>query len=212
MSTQRDFVESVLKAAVNIEKKHGLPAAAIAAQACLETGYGKYVPKEGSKYSYNLFGIKGTGPAGSVKSQTWEVYNGKTVTVMAGFKAFNSYEESFEGYADFIFKNSRYTKARSIKDPDEYLKEIHRAGYATDPLYVSKLQSIMSQFGMRELARKYTGGSAVSTETAPWKLMIMDEATKEGLITSADHKPDEPAPKWFVLATILNATTRKVGK
>lgn len=212
MSTQSEFVEAVLKAAANIEKKHGLPAAAIAAQACLETGYGKYVPKEGSKYSYNLFGIKGTGPAGSVKSQTWEVYDGKTVTVTASFKAFNSYEESFEGYADFIFKNSRYTKARSIKDPDAYLKEIHRAGYATDPLYVSKLQSIMNQFGMRELAKKYLGGGTVSKEVPEWKLMIMDEAMKAGLITDTAHEPDEPAQKWFVLATILNATTRKAGK
>lgn len=208
--SQAEFVESVVKAAVNIQKKHGLPAAAIAAQACLETGYGKAVPREGSKYSYNLFGIKGVGPAGSVRCQTWEVYNGKSVTVMADFKAFHSYEESFEGYVDFIFKNSRYAKARTIADPDEYLKEIHRAGYATDPAYYTKLKSIMDTFNMRDLAKKYLGGRIVGN-TAPWKEAIMQEAIQKGLINSPEqHQADEPAPKWFVLAIALRVMEKGV--
>lgn len=38
-----------------------------------------------------------------------------------------------------------------------------------------------------------------------WKLEIMKEAEGKKLVTLGDHKPDEPAPKWFVLAVVLNS-------
>ncbi len=44
----------------------------------------------------------------------------------------------------------------------------------------------------------------------PWKEKIIDDALKAGLITER-HDPDEPAPKWFVLVTLLNAL-EKGGK
>lgn len=37
-----------------------------------------------------------------------------------------------------------------------------------------------------------------------WKLDIMQKALNTGLITE-EHNPDDLAPKWFVLATIINA-------
>jgi len=36
-----------------------------------------------------------------------------------------------------------------------------------------------------------------------WKLDIIEDAKKSGLITG-DHDPDEPAPKWFILKVALN--------
>ena len=36
-----------------------------------------------------------------------------------------------------------------------------------------------------------------------WKLEIIAEAKKEGIITT-DHNPDDPATKWFVLAICIN--------
>ena len=41
-----------------------------------------------------------------------------------------------------------------------------------------------------------------------WKLDIIEEAKKAGLI-SQDHDPDEAAPKWFVLKVIINALKKK---
>lgn len=37
-----------------------------------------------------------------------------------------------------------------------------------------------------------------------WMKNIMDDAFKKGLITSNDHKPEDTATKWFVLAVALN--------
>lgn len=195
------FVNDVLPAAIAIQLKHGLPAAAIAAQACLETGFGQFVPKDANtgQFSYNLFGIKGTGPAGSVSSRTWEVYNGVKTYIMANFKAFHSYEESFDGYAVFIKSNSRYRNTLAMTDPDQYLTEIHRAGYATDPAYVRKLQNIMDAFRLRERAKEMV----TMAKPEPWMEKVMEEAKKAGLITS-DHNAVDPSPKWFVLAVALN--------
>ncbi|NSW92773.1 MAG: glucosaminidase domain-containing protein, partial [Firmicutes bacterium] len=72
-------------------QKTGMSAALQTAQAILETGWGQSVPvdKYTGKFSYNLFGIKGTGPAGSVVSNTWEEYNGQTFRVDANFRAYS---------------------------------------------------------------------------------------------------------------------------
>lgn len=42
----------------------------------------------------------------------------------------------------------------------------------------------------------------VNIMTEPWKQEIMTQAGKEGLITG-EHRPDDTAPKWFVLAVAL---------
>lgn len=46
------------------------------------------------------------------------------------------------------------------------------------------------------------GGMIVAED---WKEKIMQEAIKEGLIEAGKHNADDPAPKWFVLLTILEA-------
>lgn len=120
-------------------KKTGVPASVTLAQAVLETGWG------GSSIgdAKNLFGIKGTGPAGSIKVPTKEFVNGRMVTVQGSFRKYHSWQESFEDHGKLL-QNSRYGYALKYKtDPNRYAQEIHKAGYATDPNYSSKLISIM---------------------------------------------------------------------
>jgi flagellum-specific peptidoglycan hydrolase FlgJ len=154
------FIFEVIKAAAKIQKDYGLPAAAITAQACLETGFGKYVSKDmfTGKYSYNLFNIKGSGPAGSVTVKTWEVYNGVKKTILAKFRAYNNYEESFDDYVSLITRSQRYAPCLAVKDdPDEYARQLQNCGYATDPKYALKLISIMDSHKLRELAEEVVG-------------------------------------------------------
>lgn len=54
---------------------------------------------------------------------------------------------------------------------------------------------------MKELNENIPG-----TTPEEWKQAIMSKAREAGLITS-DHQPDDPAPKWFVLAVALNVIT-----
>ncbi|MEG6521189.1 glucosaminidase domain-containing protein [Desulfotomaculum sp. 1211_IL3151] len=213
-----NFIADVMSAAVKIQIKHGLPAAAITAQACLETGFGQYVLKQGSKYSYNLFNIKGTGPAGSVSVVAWEVVNGKQVDVRSNFRAYNNYEESFNDYAKLITGASRYKQALQVKpDPDKYAYAILACGYATDPGYAKKLISIMNQYKLRELAAemfKKEVNAVFKDVLDHWAKYDIEWLEKEGLIggdLQGNFNPDNPATR-AEMAVMMKRTIDYISK
>jgi len=143
--TKSDFVKKVFDAAQQEALVSGVPAAVTAAQAILETGYGKWVPIDlyTKKYSYNLFGIKGIGTAGSVQVYTHEVINGKRIKIIDKFQAYHSFSESITGRTKFLKQNKRYKFLFNTKDPQEWAEGLQKAGYATDPNYAKILISIM---------------------------------------------------------------------
>jgi murein DD-endopeptidase MepM/ murein hydrolase activator NlpD len=123
------------------------------AQAILETGWGKSVPKDktSGSYSYNLFGIKWSGSGSYVVCTTWEVENGKTISIDARFQAYPSFEDSFKGHSQLL-SNPRYASAMKVRnDPREFARQIQADGYATDPDYAKKLISIMESNGLLTL-------------------------------------------------------------
>jgi len=82
-----------------------------------------------------------TGPCGS----------GKTVYVDAKFRAYNTPQESFTDHGNFLRNNSRYAPAFKCTDnPDQFAKELQKAGYATDPNYAKTLISIMNQYKLKQ--------------------------------------------------------------
>lgn len=120
-------------------KRTGVPASVTLAQAALETGWG------GSSIgdAKNLFGIKGTGPAGTIRVPTKEFRNGRMVTEYANFRKYHTWAQSIEDHGKLL-QNARYSPAMKYKNnPDQFAREIHKAGYATDPNYSSKLIGIM---------------------------------------------------------------------
>jgi flagellum-specific peptidoglycan hydrolase FlgJ len=129
-----------------VSQSSGVPASIILAQAALETGWGSTSIGDAK----NLFGIKGTGPAGSVTVPTREVINGRSVTVNAAFRKYNTWMESFQDHSRLL-QTSRYANCmRYRNDPDQFARELQRAGYATDPQYASKLISIMRSNNLYE--------------------------------------------------------------
>ena len=134
-------------------EKTGMSAALQVAQSILETGWGQSVPVD--KYtgllSNNLFGIKGKGPAGSVTSNTWEVYNGITYRVDADFRAYNTVNQSWADHKEFLNRD-RYTDFRAVMyDFTQGAWALKRAGYATDPQYPIKLMKLINQYNLYEL-------------------------------------------------------------
>lgn len=206
------FITDVMEAAVQIQIKYGLPAACLTAQACLETGYGKSVCKDinTGQYSYNIFNIKGSGPAGSVYVKTWEVYNGVSQSVMAYFRAYNNYEESFSDYVKLITTSSRYAPCVAAKDdPDEYARQLQKCGYATDPDYPVKLISIMNANGLKEMAQElYVGGVVMllknfNAPIEPWEPAAIQNAMVAGLLANP-HEPREIVTYSEFAAIMLN--------
>ena len=57
--------------------------------------------------------------------------------------------DSFRDHGHFLRHNSRYAAAfRYSGDADEFLRQIWRAGYATDPKYVDKVIGLMRQYDL----------------------------------------------------------------
>ncbi|MBI3039357.1 glucosaminidase domain-containing protein [bacterium] len=140
-----EFVRLFGPSARESMRRTGVPASIILAIAANETGWGKSSIGDAK----NLFGIKGTGPAGSIRVPTTEYYNGRYVTVQDSFRKYNSWAESIDDFVKLISQASRYRNAMNYKnDPDQFAREIHKAGYATDPQYANKLISIMRTYDL----------------------------------------------------------------
>lgn len=148
-----EFIPLVSKFAIGSYETIGMSAALQTAQAILESGWGQRVPVD--KYtglmSNNLFGIKGEGTIGSVISNTWEVYNGKTYRVDADFRAYKDLDESWKDHKTFL-NGERYKPFTEVMfDYTRGAWALKRAGYATDPNYPIKLINIINNYNLDEL-------------------------------------------------------------
>ena len=138
-----DFVGFHETAAERVAKESGIPAAYMLGQAGHETGWGKSeIRHSDGSNSFNLFGIKANkGWSGKVAEiTTTEFIDGAPRKVVAKFRAYDSYEDSFRDYAKLITQSPRYEQARAQTGSAEaYASALQKAGYATDPAYARKL-------------------------------------------------------------------------
>jgi len=143
------FVATMLPMAEQAAKRIGVDPRYLVAQAALETGWGKSVMRnsDGSS-SHNLFGIKATGKweGDSARAITSEFRDGQFVKETAAFRSYDSYQDSFHDLVSLLQNNSRYQEAVKAADkPEQFVQELQKAGYATDPNYASKISQIARQ-------------------------------------------------------------------
>jgi peptidoglycan hydrolase FlgJ len=140
------FIDSLLPKARKIAQNLGVDPRLLVAQAALETGWGKYIMHDQSGTpSYNLFGIKqGANWNGdSIKANTLEVEQGTIVKRQENFRMYESFEQSFEDYVNFVKSNPRYQQAvDAVDNAKQYIKALQDSGYATDPNYANKIINI----------------------------------------------------------------------
>ena len=128
----------------------GVPASVTVAQAILETGWGKHTIGAAK----NFFGIKGKGPAGSLRAPTREFRNGNWVTIEADFAKYGSFAQSIAEHARLFLKHKRYSAALKVKDDaDSFARAIHKAGYATAPNYAMQLIKLMKAHNLYRFDR-----------------------------------------------------------
>ncbi|MCP8464844.1 flagellar assembly peptidoglycan hydrolase FlgJ [Pseudomonas sp. ZM23] len=144
-----EFVATMMPMAQKAADRIGVDPRYLVAQAALETGWGKSIirDQDGSS-SHNLFGIKAGSSWGgdSARALTSEYENGKKVKEVAAFRSYDSFEQSFNDYVSFLQNNDRYSDALgSTERPEQFMKELQRAGYATDPNYARKVAQIAKQ-------------------------------------------------------------------
>lgn len=148
------FLDMASELALDTLKETGMSAALQTAQAILETGWGQSIPvdKYKGQFSYNLFGIKGSGTKGSVISNTWEEYNGVTYRIDDKFRAYNSVVESWADHNNLLLTKERYEPFReAMHDSNQGAWALRRCGYATDSKYPLKLMNIIYLYDLKKL-------------------------------------------------------------
>ena len=146
IQSARQFVKQLYRHAERAAAELGVEPRTLLAQAALETGWGKSVIKnrDGSS-SFNLFNIKAGSSWQGNRTQvaTLEFDQGVAKRQMAGFRSYDSFQDSFDDYVRLVKNNPRYSQAlKHAGDPERYLVELQQAGYATDPHYADKVMRI----------------------------------------------------------------------
>jgi flagellum-specific peptidoglycan hydrolase FlgJ len=145
--TKKEFFAKYYSQALSIENKSKINRYLILSQAYLESGAGESLLAK--KYN-NFFGLKAntTWKGQKVKLKTKEAdKSGNLYDTTAEFRVYNSPLDSFQSYAN-VLSSKRYKDAGIFTsvDPVEQAKAVVKGGYATDPSYFSKVNSIIDTF------------------------------------------------------------------
>lgn len=148
-SSADEFVNTMLPMAKEAADRIGVDPRYLVAQAALETGWGKSVMRaqDGSS-SHNLFGIKASSnwKGDSARAITSEFRDGQMVKETAQFRSYASYKDSFHDLVTLLQSNNRYQDVlKSADNPEQFVRELQKAGYATDPNYATKISQIAKQ-------------------------------------------------------------------
>jgi flagellum-specific peptidoglycan hydrolase FlgJ len=142
---QQAFIRAVAEGAMATQRKYGVPAAVTIAQAIDESGWGQsYL----ATTDHNLFGIKGSGPAGSDMQPTQEFINGQAVSQIASFRVYHSIAQSIEDHGRLLASGGPYQQSMTLRhDPNAFASSLTGV-YATDPSYGAKLINLMHRYNL----------------------------------------------------------------
>lgn len=152
------ITQEMIIAALKCQDETGFPASVTIAQIIQESGFGKYGPggddRQGLSYlafQYcNLFGIKGTGPAGSVNMKTGEqAASGEYYSINAGFRVYNTYTECIEDRTD-ILKRVYKDLTKGVTDANTFAMKIG-SRWATSHTYGQNLITQMKRYDLYRL-------------------------------------------------------------
>jgi flagellum-specific peptidoglycan hydrolase FlgJ len=144
-AAQQAFISEVAPGAIAAQHRYGIPAAVTIAQAIDESGWGQ---SELATTDHNLFGIKGTGPAGTDMLPTREYQNGAWVTRTAPFRVYHNIAESIADHGQLLATGAAYQHAMADRRvPDAFAADLTGV-YATDPDYGSGLIALMKLYNL----------------------------------------------------------------
>ena len=144
-AAQQAFISLVAPGAIAAQQRYGIPAAVTIAQAIDESGWGQ---SELATADHNLFGIKGTGPAGSDTRPTQEYENGIWVTGTAPFRVYHNIAESIADHSQLLATGQAYQHAMAARHVPDAFAAALTGVYATDPNYGSNLIALMRLYNL----------------------------------------------------------------
>lgn len=146
------FINRVTGMAQQAQSLYGVPASVSVAQAILESGWGQStLATQANAY----FGIKCNASATPYATGCYSITTGEYrpdgtyYEVVASFRSYASVADSFLDHGYFLSHSSRYAGAFAYKEnPDQFIREVAKAGYATDPNYPSLVIGIMARYNL----------------------------------------------------------------
>ncbi|HEK9298505.1 TPA: glucosaminidase domain-containing protein, partial [Streptococcus equi subsp. equi] len=136
------FLDNIKQGCLDGWTKYKILPSLTAAQAILESGWGKHAPHNA------LFGIKAdsswTGKSFNTKTQE-EYQPGVVMDIVDRFRAYDSWDESILDHGQFLVDNPRY---KSVIGETDYKKACHAikaAGYATASGYAELLIQLIEE-------------------------------------------------------------------
>ena len=154
------ITQEMIIGALKCQDESGYPASVTIAQIIQESGYGNYGPggEEHQGLSYlayqycNLFGIKGSGTAGSVEMYTFEqALSGEYYKTTSDFRAYNTYTECIEDRTK-ILKGYYSDLTKNVTDANTFAMKVG-SRWATSQTYGQNLITQMKQYDLYRLDR-----------------------------------------------------------
>jgi flagellum-specific peptidoglycan hydrolase FlgJ len=142
---EQAFIGEIAPGALAAQREYGVPASVTIAQAIDESGWGQ---SNLAIRDHNLFGIKGTGPAGSDPQPTQEYINGELVTRTTLFRVYHSTAESIYDHGKLLATSGYYRRSMAERQNPNAFAAALTGIYATDPGYGAKLIDIMRQYDL----------------------------------------------------------------
>ena len=151
---QLEFIEKILKGAIQAYKKYGIPVSLTLAQGILESGWGQSTLT--AKYN-NAFGVKeGSDWNGkTVRLKTGEQNkDGSRYTIYANFRVYDNINDSVVDHAKVLLQ-PRYRALFSAKNYEDVCYAVKAGGYATSVNYAKNLINLIKRYGLDQWD-KYT--------------------------------------------------------
>lgn len=189
--TRQQFIDKLAPLAIEDMRKTGVPASLTIAQAILESADGNSTL---AQQANNLFGMKGKGPAGSIRLATKEYRNGQWITVQADFRKYNNWTESVADHSNLFINGVSWNRNlyRGVIGVDGITaaREVAKAGYATDPDYAQKLINLIVDHQL--VKYDFTGKYA-----EPSGLVEIIEELNRRVKQVEERLKEVTAPEWF---------------
>lgn len=183
-----EYIKNVAEIAVSLYKETKILPSVVAAQCCLETGYGLGADSTELVKRNNLLGMKTDLINNTWKDHTvWngesfvkrtpEYYNGVLTYINDSFRVYTDYENCIRDYEMFLLyvengKGYKYRRIQGMTDPAKVINAIRIGtgtnaspeGYCTDPSYEIKILRIIDENNLTKYD-EVTGVKNVTTTT-----------------------------------------------
>ncbi|GAA0134097.1 hypothetical protein YSY43_09370 [Paenibacillus sp. YSY-4.3] len=186
-----EFIAKITPAAVRDWRDNGVSAALTIAQAILESNWGTSAL---ANRANNLFGMKGTGSAGSITLPTTEYRGGASYTVQAAFRKYKSWEESIADHTQLLL-NKRYGQVLH-RLGREAARNVAAAGYATDPNYANKLIALMDKYDLYRYEAERGEEPMTAEEKKEFDALKETVQKQANRIAELEKRADLKMPDW----------------